>query len=153
MDVDGVLVVRAQREAPWQRHEVVSSTGDLHVIWLNPLFGAWLTDLTEQFEPVWATGWQQDAPRLLEPLLRCPPAPVIQFTETPQPGVVIDKLSDVIAHIGERPAAWVDDHFGPAEHQWAASRDVPTLLLQPDPAVGLTSDHVARLRRFSGGLY
>jgi hypothetical protein len=149
LDVDGVLVLRAEQSDPWQRHEVVSATGETHTVWLNPLHGVWIGELSVHFELVWATGWQHDAPRLLGPLLGIPPAPAITFTEAPQPGVVIDKLPDIITYVGDRPVAWVDDHLSPAEFEWARSRPEPTLLVQPNPTVGLSEDHVSMMLHFA----
>jgi hypothetical protein len=149
LDVDGVLALRVEQSDPWQRHEVVSTAGDTHIVWLNPLHGVWIGELSVRFELVWATGWQHDAPRLLGPQLDAPPAPAIEFTDSPQPGVVIDKLPDIITHVGHRPVAWVDDHLGAVEFGWAQARAEPTMLIQPDPTVGLTEDHVSMLLGFA----
>ena len=73
--------------------------------------------------------------------------PVITF-ESPQTGWTA-KLPDVIRFVGDRPVAWVDDVLGPEEHAWAASRPVPTLLLQPDHRIGLTRADIDRLREFA----
>jgi hypothetical protein len=58
------------------------------------------------------------------------------------------KLADVALFVGSRPVAWVDDRLGAEIQAWAASRDAPTLLVQTDPRIGLTIEHIRRLRRF-----
>jgi hypothetical protein len=51
--------------------------------------------------------------------------------------------------VGERAVAWVDDQLGPEVHAWAASRDAPTMLVETDHRVGLTMEHIERLREFA----
>jgi hypothetical protein len=48
----------------------------------------------------------------------------------------------VSRYVGTQPLAWIDDALTPAAHTWAATRAVPTLLLDIDPAVGLTRAEV-----------
>jgi hypothetical protein len=61
------------------------------------------------------------------------------------------KHPGIVATVGDRPFVWIDDDISPRQHRWAVERaaaGLPTLLLQPSPAVGLTEDHVARAREF-----
>ena len=151
LDVDGVLAVKPghRRDKALGRHEVIASDGQSHTIWLDPRHRQWLTRLAETFTPVWTTGWEHDAPRLLGPLLGLPAMPVIEFTQRPELGVPIDKLPDVIDFVGDNAAAWVDDELSGREQAWAEGRLSPTLLISPDPALGLTSQHVNQLLRFA----
>jgi hypothetical protein len=151
LDIDGVLAPAVKGAPPcgFLLHEVTASTGKVHYVWLNPDHGVWLNELREHFELVWATGWEHDAPRLLGPLLRLPPMEVIVFAQRPQLGVRLGKLPDVAARVGDAPVAWVDDDLDPDIHNWANRRTAPTLLIEPDGASGLNSDHVRQLVTFS----
>ena len=62
------------------------------------------------------------------------------------------KVPAVARFTGDRPAAWVDDVVTPEAVAWAAARAVPTLLLEVDPAVGLTRGQVERLLAWAPGV-
>ncbi len=49
------------------------------------------------------------------------------------------KLAAIDAYAGTRPLAWIDDAFDESCHAWAVARPAATLLVETDPAVGLTS--------------
>ena len=52
------------------------------------------------------------------------------------------KLDAIDAYAHARTLAWIDDSFNDACHEWAAARTrsiAPTLLVQTEPARGLTS--------------
>jgi hypothetical protein len=81
------------------------------------------------------------------PLLRLPELPVIEFPAVPfEPR---DKLPAVRSFAGDRPLAWLDDALAPEVREWAAERDVPTLLIDVDPAVGLTRHAVDECLRWA----
>jgi hypothetical protein len=151
VDVDGVLAPTPDGSVPrgLEAHDVIDYAGITHTVLLNPAHRRWLGELADVYEMVWATGWQHEAPRLLGPLLGCPPMHVIVFASRPQPGVRLHKLPDIDAYAGNRPVAWIDDQLTTAETSWAASRAARTLLICPDPAVGLTREHVDELLRFA----
>ncbi len=151
LDVDGVLALSVGSGAPdgFVPYTVTASTGQEHRVWLNPRHGTWLNELGEHFEIVWATGWENDAPRLLGPLLGLAPMRAIVFTERPRVGVRLRKLPDVADFAGDASAAWVDDDLDAEMVRWADQRNAPTLLVEPDSAHGLTRDHVRQLIRFS----
>ncbi|GAA2305163.1 hypothetical protein GCM10009853_072800 [Glycomyces scopariae] len=152
VDVDGGLALRARASARDREHLVVAGDGSRHRVWLNPQHGGWLTGLAEQFDVVWATGWEHDAPRLLGDLLGVPDFAVLEFTERPSVGVRFSKLGDVRALVGDRPVAWVDDDLGPEVLAWAAARIEPTLLVQPSASEGLRIEHVNELNVFARSL-
>jgi hypothetical protein len=58
------------------------------------------------------------------------------------------KVPAVAGCVGNRPAVWVDDVITPGARAWAA-REIPTLLVEVDPAVGLTRGTVDLLRRWA----
>ena len=46
------------------------------------------------------------------------------------------------------PLVWIDDHLSHDVTEWASDRAAPTLLIRPDPQVGLLSKHVDQVREF-----
>lgn len=152
LDVDGVLNPALDDSGGlpgFARHRVEASDGRQPMVWLNPQHGLWLNMLADRFELAWATGWEYDAPRILGSLLGLPPFQVIEFTQRPVIGVPLRKLPDVQDLVGEEPVAWVDDDLDEEVHHWAQHRRAPTLLVQPDRHVGLTSGHVDELLVFA----
>jgi hypothetical protein len=149
LDVDGVLNPFAAPGCPpgYQEHELFAGEDPVR---LCAAHGPWLRELAASFELVWATAWEDEANRLLAPLLRLPELPVIAFLPTPFGDP--DKLPAVAKFAGGRPLAWVDDALSPEAHRWAASRPVPTLLLSADPAEGLTRPLIDRALRWAKGL-
>ena len=148
IDVDGVLNPLAVRRQGYVPPGFVAHDLDGLRVFLAREHGIWLTSLAVDFDLVWATSWEHDADRLIAERVGVPRGlPVITF-EAPQTGWTA-KLPDVIRFIGDRPGAWVDDALGTDEYAWASSRDVPTLLIQPDHRVGLTSAHIDQLRAFA----
>lgn len=152
LDVDGVLALRGGVAAGFEPHTVEDSAGTRHRVWLNVDHGRWLRSLADDYEVVWATGWGHDAPRLLGPLLGLPPMSVLEFTERPRLGVTLNKLDDVAAFVRQRPTAWIDDDIDDQTRLWAAQRGAPTLLVDADPTIGMTYEHVALLEEFSDSL-
>lgn len=118
---------------------------------LSPGHGKLLTLLTPAYELVWATAWEHRANRLICPVLSMPELPVIEF---PLDGrdLYFRKLPAVVDAVGSRPCAWIDDAHEPDHYAWAAARGVPTLIIDIDPAEGLTSDVVAILADWAEGL-
>ena len=53
-----------------------------------------------------------------------------------------------VAFVGDRAVAWVDDVLGLDAYAWARRRGPETLLIQPDPIVGLVEEHFERLEAF-----
>jgi hypothetical protein len=149
LDVDGVLNPFAASVCPpgYQEHELFAGEEPVR---LSAAHGPWLRELTASFELVWATAWQEEANRLLAPLLQLPELPVIAFPPTPFGD--LDKLPGVANFAGRRPLAWVDDALSAGAHQWAASRPIPTLLLSADPAEGLTRSLIDDALRWAEGL-
>ena len=145
---------------------------------LSSTAAAHLLSLAALFELVWASGWEERAnehlPHLLGlperlPFLRFPRGVLVAGAGTiaegfvagaedlagsssasgPQTTLAHWKLQSVNAYAGERPLAWIDDAFNPACHEWAAARASPTLLMQTEPELGLTSREAAPLREWA----
>ena len=94
-----------------------------------------------------ASGWEEKAEEYLPHLLGLPAGlPFLRFERMTGPpparaGRSIDghwKLDAIDAYAGGRALAWIDDAFDDSCHAWA-ERSAPTLLVQTDPANGLTS--------------
>jgi hypothetical protein len=148
IDVDGVLNPMAIRPHGHVPPGFAAYDLDGIRVLLAAHHGVWLSGLAADFDLVWATSWEHDADRLIaERIGLARGLPVITF-DSGQTGW-FKKLPDVIRFVGDRPVAWIDDDLGPEVYGWADSRTAPTLLVQPDHRVGLTSTHIDRLRAFA----
>jgi hypothetical protein len=135
----------------------IQPDGSLHTIegiphFLSRTAAAHLHELSAQFDLVWASGWEERADEHLPHLLGLPAGlPHLRFE--PQAGQIRSsnahwKLDAIDAYARARPMAWIDDTFNVACHEWAAARTAgtaPTLLVQTDPARGLTSTETRQL--------
>jgi hypothetical protein len=114
--------------------------------------GGRLTRLSERFELVWATGWEEKANEYLPFLLNLPASelPVLWFDGRAVFGSAHWKLEAIDEYAGDRPAAWIDDNLDEACEAWARSRPAPTLLVKTESAVGMSEEHVRRLLDWAG---
>lgn len=108
-----------------------------------------LSRLSERFELVWATSWEQAANQHLGPMLGLSELPVIAFAGVSTHPRRTWKLSAVKQFIADRPTAWVDDDLRYDAHAWAQKRPQPTLLLDINPSWGVAEAHVEILIRFA----
>jgi HAD domain in Swiss Army Knife RNA repair proteins len=145
LDVDGVLNPLGVRDAPGFVPYHLGGVGVL----LSPDHGRWLTSLADVFDLTWATSWERDADLIAERIGLPRGLPVVTFTDQYEWMV---KLPDVVRYVGDRACAWVDDQLGPDVRTWADTRQAPTLLVETDSRVGLTLEHVERMRRFATDL-
>ena len=136
VDVDGVLNPWFAVECPPGFREYSFFPGER--VLLSEDHGALLRDLSRPFELVWATAWEHRANRFICPVIALPELPVIEF---PLAGTDFGfrKLPAVMESVGDRPCAWIDDEHHATHHEWARERGVPTLIVDIDPAVGLTA--------------
>lgn len=145
VDVDGVISLFGfppSDPPPGSFHFV---DGVMHCI--NEACGPRLTRLSERYELVWATGWEEKANEYLPHLLRLdvPELPVITFDGNAVFGSAHWKLGAIDTYARGRPAAWVDDFLDEHCERWAAERDEPTLLVRTQSHSGLTDDLVGHL--------
>jgi hypothetical protein len=145
VDVDGVLSVfgfDTAGDLPGPFHWV---DGIAHCI--PPHTGPLLERLAERYELVWATGWEEKANEYLPHILRLPfrELPYLTFDGRAKFGSSHWKLEAIEEYAGSRPAAWIDDSLEDVCWDWARSRGAPTLLVEAEPAVGLTEQHVEEL--------
>jgi hypothetical protein len=141
VDIDGVLSlfgfcsIEVPERCSW--HQV---DGIIHL--LSQDAAGHLLDLSDVFEPVWCSGWKDRANDHLPHVLGLGPYPHLTFGDSAGHW----KLAAVISHAGQRPLAWIDDDLNDAVRDWAAARSAPTLLIETEPATGLTTELAARLR-------
>jgi HAD domain in Swiss Army Knife RNA repair proteins len=149
VDVDGVLNPWAADTCPDGYQEYDFFPGER--VLLSPGHGELLTRLAEQFELVWATAWEHRANRFICPVIAIPELPVIEF---PLHGrdFMFRKLPSVIAAVGDRACAWIDDAHEPDHYQWARERQAPTLIVDIDPAEGLTAEVAELLAHWAAEL-
>jgi hypothetical protein len=141
VDIDGVISLFGfERDARPQ--------GSFHAIdgiphFLSAAAAEHLLALSRLFELAWCSGWEEKANEYLPHLIGLPgPLPHLSFDRARGAGASMRahwKLDAVDAYAGDRPLAWIDDAFNDACHEWAQTREAPTLLVQTTPATGLTS--------------
>jgi hypothetical protein len=148
LDVDGVLNPYPNCPPGFVEHALFAD--DDEPVRLAAFHGEWLHELAHRFTLVWATAWRYEANRLLCPVFHLPELPVVAFPDTPfHPGA---KVPAIESFVGDLPVAWVDDIVTPGARQWAEDRDEPTLLVEVDPAVGLTRSAVDDLLAWASDL-
>ena len=134
LDVDGVLNPYGTVTCPAGFTEVDLFPGE-EPVRLCPAHGLWITELRHVFDVAWATAWNDDANRLLAPLLGIAALPVV--TMPPPPFQPCDKIPRSPGSPGSPRR--LDRRPPPAEARtWATGRPEPTLLIPVQPAVGLT---------------
>ncbi|MEU9034619.1 HAD domain-containing protein [Streptomyces sp. NPDC048352] len=168
LDIDGVLIPfpAADGSTPptHVRHTVLPAgrpPEDPVPIWLNPAHGPLLGDFVSggPVTPVWCSSWRKDATTIVGPLLGLPEFPYLDLPRpkitTSHPNGYLWKRDHVEAWLGESAVAWIDDDFTDLDHTWAAERTARghlTLLVQPDPYVGLLPEHVIAARAWVEGI-
>jgi Swiss Army Knife RNA repair-like protein len=168
LDIDGVLIpfpnADGSTPATHARHDVVltgRSADDPVTVWLHPGHGRMLMDVIRsgQVTPVWCTSWRQDATTIIGPLLGLPDLPHVDLPRpqitTSHPNGYVWKRDHVDAWLADAPAVWIDDDFTSLDHAWAVERTAkgtPTLLVQPDPHLGLQPEHLTEVTTWASQL-
>lgn len=154
LDVDGVLAPFGPTIKPtgFRQHTLHTELLGDHKVWLNSQHGDWLRPLQELFDFVWCSGWEDEAPQLLGPILGLAPAPVIHFNQRAVINLPLNKLPDVADFVGDRPLAWLDASLQEKDYRWASERD-RTLLIAPEHNVGLLHEHIDRLQQFAADTF
>jgi hypothetical protein len=145
VDVDGVLSVfgfppDADLPGPFHWIDGIAHCIPGHV-------GPRLERLSEAFELVWATGWEERANEHLPHILglSARELPVLTFDGRAVFGSAHWKLDAIDEYAGDRPAAWIDDNLDEACERWARERKAPTLLVRTQSPVGITDEQAERL--------
>ncbi|MCM9081577.1 HAD domain-containing protein [Streptomyces spororaveus] len=161
LDIDGVLIPFPASDGSTPpthvRHTVLPAGRDPDnpvPIWLNPAHGPLLAGFLTSglVAPVWCTSWRKDATTIVGPLLGLPEFPYLDLPRpeitTSHPNGYLWKRDHVEPWLGGSAVAWVDDDFTNLDHAWAAERTAkgtPTLLVQPDPHLGLQPEHLTEV--------
>jgi hypothetical protein len=121
---------------------------------LSGTAAAHLLALSEVFELVWASGWEERANEHLPHLLGMPPQlPFLRFARAvggrSAHSTAHWKLAAIEAFAGARPLAWIDDALNQECRDWAAARSAPTLLVQTAPELGLTQREAQQLQAWA----
>jgi HAD domain in Swiss Army Knife RNA repair proteins len=144
VDVDGVISVFGFEQGSRPPGEFHWIDGIVHCI--SERAGERLARLAEEFDLVWATGWEEKANEYLPHLLNLDgDLPVLSFDGAAVFGSAHWKLNAIEAYAGDRPAAWIDDFIDDECREWAAARSAPTLLVETDSSTGITEGDVQRL--------
>jgi hypothetical protein len=150
VDVDGVISLFGFEELPESvpaRFELV----DGYVRCISVGAGERLQRLTEDFDLVWATGWE-DRVSALAAILELPEWPVLTFDGEARFGTADWKLGPLADYAAGRPLAWIDDCFDERCRSWADNRAEPTLLVATQPHLGLEESHLEQLTAWAGDL-
>jgi len=151
VDIDGVISLFGP---PGDR----GSEGSFHAIdgiphFLSSAATTHLLSLAEAYDLVWCSGWEEKAEEYLPHLFGLPAGlPFLRFERSQGAGRSIDghwKLDAIDAYAGRRALAWIDDAFDESCHAWADRRPAPTLLVQTDPADGLTAKEASLLEAWA----
>jgi hypothetical protein len=138
LDVDGVIALWPFGEElpPHSSYEF----GDVQVV-VADRCGELIRRLSQHFEIVLATGWEDRVTRLLERMLGLERRlRALKFGSAVRGGLSDWKIGTIQRAAAGRPLAWVDDMIGPEQHRWAEAREGPTLLVTTDRSRGLTED-------------
>jgi hypothetical protein len=143
VDIDGVISLFGFEDQPQEAGaEMELIDGALHCISMPA--GERLGRLAEQYEIVWATGWERGGERISQ-LLNLPDWPALSFKGAARFGSADWKLEPLGRYAQGRPLAWIDDSLDEACYAWARSRPEPTLLVDAEPDHGLQEVHVEAL--------
>jgi hypothetical protein len=151
VDVDGVISLFGFHMDKRPAGGFLTVDGIPH--YLSSTAGEHLRTLSERFELVWCTGWEERANEYLVHALSLP-AVLQHLTFDGPPGADERhwKLDAIEAHVGpDRPLAWIDDDHAGCE-PWAAERPGPTLLVTAQPHEGITAAHVEELLVWAAAL-
>jgi hypothetical protein len=151
VDVDGVISLFGFEQPPSReqaRFELVD--GMVHCISISA--GERLKRLSELYDLVWATGWEEKANDYLPNILGLPELPHVSFDGAARFGSAHWKLGPLDAYGQGRALAWIDDSFDESCYEWARTREEPTLLVPTESELGLEEVQVEALTAWASGL-
>ena len=113
-----------------------------------------LLRLSEHFELVWASGWEDKANFYLPQILGLPELPHVSFDVAARSGGAHWKLAALEDYAGERAIAWIDDNFD-AEllRVGGAARRRRPCWSRPSPTSGSRRAHVEALSAWATSLH
>lgn len=149
VDIDGVVSLFGYDEPPaHSRIELVD--GMVHCISLRA--GERLQRLAEDYELLWASGWEEKANEYLPRMLGMAELPHLTFDGQARFGSAHWKLGPLNEYGRGRPLAWIDDNFDDSCYDWARRREEETLLVPTDPSIGLQEAETEALLAWARGL-
>jgi len=150
VDVDGVISLFGFDEPP-EKPEVQFELIDGMVHCVSLAAGERLRRLSESYELLWATGWEEKANLHLTDLLDLPELPFLTFGGAARFGSAHWKLEPLETFAAGRTLAWIDDSFDESCYEWARAREEPTLLVPIESHVGLDEVQVEALTAWARG--
>ena len=154
VDIDGVISLFGV--PPEGGEDDASPRGSLHAVdgmvhFLSATAAAHLLELSELYELVWASGWEERADEHLPRLLGLPSGlPHLRFGREPGSSGAHWKLEAIERFAQDRALAWVDDCFNDACHRLGGGAGEPHLAgrdrapVGPDSARELAAAGVGR---------
>jgi hypothetical protein len=142
LDIDGVISLFGFDPARRPEGRFVLVDGIAH--YLSAGVGEHLRRLNGAFELTWCSGWEEKAEEYLPTALELPAGtPYLTFEPIAPAAGRHWKLASIDRYAGSnRALAWVDDAHDESCTEWAEARGAPTRLVETDPAVGITGEHV-----------
>jgi len=151
IDIDGVISLFGAEEQPDRAQTKLELVdGVPHLISLPT--GDRLRRLSEHFELVWASGWEDKANFYLPRLLGLSDLPHISFDGAVAAGAAHWKLGPIEEYANGRPLVWIDDNLDNSCFEWAEAREQPTLLVPTETHLGLEEAHVAAIEAWARDL-
>lgn len=145
IDIDGVL------NPDWSNSEAkkngirriwhVQSGSVRYRMLLNPTHGSWLNELSEFFQLVWATTWQDEANDAIRHKLGIPELPVIYFTSK-EWVTNHSKVPDVLNYVGDTPFVWIEDDLTDRDREMLKNSGTNHRIFEIDPKIGFQREHV-----------
>lgn len=165
-DVDGVLIPfptqdGAIPETHFEHWAQFPGKAELVRIWLNPEHGPKLAALVEATgaTPAWCTTWREAAAPEIGARLGLPTWPAVALptppTDSSHQAGHLWKHPHVAQRAGRDALIWIDDDFTDLDRTWAEDRTTagfPTLLVEPDPHIGLQPVHLELVTAFAAAL-
>jgi len=173
LDIDGVLNSLGRgRPEPFERETVING----YRIRLNEAHPAMIARWLEMgADIIWSTMWQREAARAFAPEAGFGADwEHIPFDAHWNDEELLDRVFEATRHLhgerdddlmgvgaykhpgimeaaGDRPIIVIDDDLAPWQHEWAAERTaagIPTLMIQPDAALGLRAHEHEHILEF-----
>lgn len=154
LDIDGVL----NPLSPPDPEQFTQHTIDGLTVNISSEHGAWLRELSDRYELVWATTWEHHANEHVGPLLGLPELPVVEFStyrrkpSDPRFRIIqlleMRKWAPILRHADGRSFAWIDDVI-PMRIKRQALPYRGIKLIHVNPHDGVTRHHVDKLLAWS----
>jgi HAD domain in Swiss Army Knife RNA repair proteins len=150
VDIDGVISLFGFEGSDAQGVASEPPPGEFHLVdgmlhCISRPAGERLLRLSDAYDLVWCSGWEDRANDHLTQILGLPKLPYLTFDGRAQFGTAHWKLAPLERYASDRPLAWIDDSLDDSCYEWADRREEPTLLVPTDSERGLEEGHVATL--------